>query len=460
MKNIFENICILTALGLSAAAALVYEVVATHMLLFYFIESSYSIATVLSVFLLGLGVGSLTIYFLLPRIKNKNLLFGILQIGISLYAFFVLTNLREIIPPLENYGTFFTSLVILFIPTFFLGAVFPLSSSIFIKYEKKEIVGLVYSSDLFGAIAGSLIAGFILIPNFGGRYAIIFGAILNLISAFIIFSKNYKLLPLLLLVVLSISSFNFESITVDYPQIIDNDISKYQYYSHSPFGLITVKNNCLYIDERIQCCGGWSENRTERMMANYALDPLDDKRYLSVLNIGLGCGLTLERCLEFNTSVDVVEINEKVVEANKVMTDVLKNIRVCLIIDDGLHYLRVNEKKYDSILIDVENPLVAHSSNLYTVDAFVIINQSLSNNGTFALWNYGGGFGGGYEVNSRYHDVLYYSLKEAFPYVYEYTGVFLMTKQKLDREEYVPTTPYEINTIDRNTITDIFLGQE
>jgi len=51
-------------------------------------------------------------------------------------------------------------------------------------------------------------------------------------------------------------------------------------------------------------------------------------------------------------------------------------------------------------------------------------------------------------------------MKEAFPYVYSYRGVLLATKQKLDQLEYIPSTPYEINTIDRNILTDTFLGIE
>lgn len=48
----FENFNIQLALALSAASALIYEIVVTNVLFFYFIESSYSIATVLGVFCL------------------------------------------------------------------------------------------------------------------------------------------------------------------------------------------------------------------------------------------------------------------------------------------------------------------------------------------------------------------------------------------------------------------------
>jgi len=451
MKNnyLFRNLEIQVALGFSAASALIYEVVATKMLYWYFTESSYSIATVLSVFLLGLALGSLTIYYFSNKIKDKRLLFGILQIVIAIYAVIILSNLLDILPKISDFGAFISSFALLLVPTFFLGAIFPLAGSMF-RNEKREVIGLVYSVDLFGAIIGCLVAGFVLIPQFGVKTTAIFGAILNLISAFIILSKKFKIFPLVIIVVFLVSPFSFSSIVTNNSNLLNEEVEGYQFYANSPYGLVTVINDTLYIEGRVQCCRCYPETTSERMMVIYALEPLNEYGKLKVLNIGLGCGLTLEKALEFNTTVDVAEINEKVVEANKIMTDVLKNPRVDLIIDDGLHYLRNNNKEYDSILIDIENPTIAHSSNLYTVDAFKIISDSLTSYGTFSLWSYYG--------NDRYLDILYYSLKEAFPFVYSYSGVFMASKQKIDQLEYVPSTSYEINTIDRNTLTDAYLG--
>ncbi|MCK4365650.1 MAG: hypothetical protein KAW45_06340 [Thermoplasmatales archaeon] len=146
-KSVFRNLDVQIALALSAASALIYEVVASHMLIFYSDESSYSIATILSVFLFGLAVGSIIIHYTLDKIKNKKLIFCILQIIIALYAFFVLTNLINILPEIYTWGAFATSFIILLVPTIFLGAIFPLAGSIF-KKDKKEIIGLVYTSDL------------------------------------------------------------------------------------------------------------------------------------------------------------------------------------------------------------------------------------------------------------------------------------------------------------------------
>jgi len=453
MKIKLTNLHIQIALALSAASALIYEVVATHILFSYFIESSYSVATVLSVFLLGLAIGSLIIYYIINRVKNKKLLFAVLQISVAIYAFLILSNLTDIIPKITPLGTFAVSFVILLVPTIFLGAVFPLAGSIF-KRDKKEIMGLVYSSDLFGAILGSLVAGFLLIPKIGASATVIFGAGLNALAAMVMFSKKQRIIPVCLLVLLVVTTFNIPSLTTDNPVLTyeEEEYIKegYQFYANSPYGLVTVKNDCLSIGGRSQCCRSYSDTTSERMMAVYALEPLEEYGELEALNIGLGCALTLDKCLEYNTDMDVVEINEKVVEANKVMTDVLKNPRVNLIINDGLSYLRSNSKKYDSILIDIEDPTVAHASNLYTVEAFKAISSSLKNHGTFTLWSYNG--------RDRYLDILFYSLKEAFSYIYSYSGVFLATNQDLDQLEYIPSTPYEINTIDRNTLTDAFLG--
>ncbi len=305
-----------------------------------------------------------------------------------------------------------------------------------------------------GAILGSLVAGFLLIPQLGTRTTVIFGAGLNIISAFIMFSKKQKIIPICLLVLLFASTINIPSLTTENPVLTyeEEEYIKegYQFYANSPYGLVTVKNDYLFIDGRVQCCQCYGEGGVDIMIAVYALEPLEEYGELEVLNIGLGCGLTLEKCLEYNTSIDVVEINEQVVRANKIMTDVLKNPRVNLIIDDGLNYLRSNNKQYDSIIMDIELPYVAHSSYLFTVDAFIIIANSLKNHGAFTLRNF--------NSNDRFQDILFYSLKEGFPYIYSYSGVFLATKQELDQLEYVPSTPYEINTIDRNTLTDAFLG--
>ena len=441
-----NNTPVQLALALSAASALIYELVATNVLFFYFTQSSYSMATVLSTFLLGLAIGSYLVYWQSHKIKRLRLAFGVSQIFIGIYAFFILTNLESLIPVLTTMGTFAATVVIMLVPTIFLGATFPLAGLLF-KEDKKSSMGLVYSSDLVGAISGSMIAGFFLIPVFGHSVAVLFGVGLNAVSAMIILSGKYKLLPAYL-------GFAFIATAVLMPGLVMADTEKYDFYAPSPYGLVTVVDNTLSISGRNQCCYEWSDLQSEKMMVNYSLDNFSGSNP-RVLNIGLGCGTTIERALEFNALVDVVEINSQVVNANRLMCDILDKPNVNLIIDDGLHYLRITDKKYDSVLIDVENPKVAHSSFLYTVDCFELIERALSDNGTFALWNFNGGCS---SCSTQFLDVIYYSMKEVFPFVYSYPGVTLGSKKELDKENYIPITPKELNTIDRNVLIQYYGG--
>jgi len=125
---------VMIALMLSATAGLIYEITATELLFFYFIESSYSFSIVISVFLLGLGIGSFGIHKYKDRIKDKRLLFGFLQLIIGIYALLVLMNLSKILPTLSTQGLFISSFFILLLPTICLGAIFPLAGSIISKF--------------------------------------------------------------------------------------------------------------------------------------------------------------------------------------------------------------------------------------------------------------------------------------------------------------------------------------
>lgn len=447
-----SNSAIIVALALSAASALMYEVVATHILFFYYIESSYSISTVLSVFMLGLGIGSYGVYRLLPRIVYKQQFFGLLQLCIGIYAVVILSRLDQIVPTISDWGVLSTSILVLLLPTIFLGAAFPMAAALFNK-NKHDITGLVYSSDLIGAVFGSIISGFFLIPHIGNGLTIIVGANLNFAAATIIFAtvKNIKLVfSAIVCIVIS------WTLVLSYPhflenkQIVQNVYHPKEFFSNSPYGPVKVINKTLYVNNKDMCSLEYPESASEKMMVDYAVGPLGIKN-AKTLNIGLGCGLTLEKLLKkTNQVVDVVEINPQVVEANRTMTNVLANKKVHLIIDDGLKYVRKTQVKYDSILVDIEDPTVAHSSGLYTTEAFMAMAHSLNNNGTLSFWRYS-------IKKSEYTDILYYSLKQAFAHVYTYQGVFVASQALYDAEEYQPSTPFKINTLDKNTLTDAFL---
>jgi len=430
------------ALMLSGTAGLIYETTALNLLFFYFIESSYSFATVVSIFLFGLGVGSFAIHKFKNRIKDKRLAFAILQVVIGLYALMVLKNLDSILPSLSTMGLFISSFFVLLLPTVCLGAIFPLAG-IIISEDKNE-AGLIYSIDLIGSVTGTLIAGFWLIPNFGNKLTILFAIILNFSSATLVFkNKFFKILGIIAIILFLIFFLKSEIQSVRY---VNPDFVK-----SSPYGEIILEDNSLYIDNRVQCSADYTQGEKQ-----IVIDSLSsfDSRDLQVLNIGLGCGFTLNEILErVDNSVDVVEINPVVVEANKLMSKVLENKKTNLILDDGFDYLRKTNKSYDSIIIDIENPSVIHSSNIYTKESFDIVKNRLNNKGVFGLWTYPC-------ESEKYYDTIYYTLAESFDYVYKVTNeIFIASNEELKYDKYLPTTEKVINTLDKKSLSKVYFEE-
>jgi len=431
------------ALMLSAASGLIYEIVATNLLFFYFIKSSYSMATVFSIFLLGLGIGSMLIHKYKHKIKDKQSLFGAFQIVIAMYSLLVLTNLMDIIPRVHTGGIFISSLLILLIPTILLGATFPLAALI-ISEKKKDSVGFVYSVDLVGAVIGSLIAGFFLVPIFGNVFAIKFAVILNLIAGCLMVKDFNKIVTFILIVVVGT--------TMIYSPPVETNIDYFE--SASPFGEVKYEDDQLFIDGRVQCIVGEGHSpEGETTIVDYSLDPFNNKD-IQTANIGLGCGNTLQRMVDkVSTTVDIIEINPVVVEVNELFSEILDNKRVNLIIGEGLNYLRNTDKKYDSIIIDIEDPTVIHSSDIYTKEATQIVYDSLEDNGIYGLWSY--------RCDSEeYYDLIYYTLESVFPYVYKMNNNnYIASKQELEYEKYIPTTKKQINTINKKTLSNIYFDK-
>lgn len=166
---------------LSGAAGLIYEVAWLRMLGVVFGTSALATSTVLIVFMGGMSLGSFLLGKLTDRIRNPFLFYGILEGGIGLLCLFVpiaLSNISEI------YRSFYPSLqdsfiglslvrlalviAILLPPTFLMGGTFPAFSSAYARIEEAgKDLSIVYAVNTTGAVVGTLLAGFGLLPNFG-----------------------------------------------------------------------------------------------------------------------------------------------------------------------------------------------------------------------------------------------------------------------------------------------------
>jgi spermidine synthase len=344
-----------------------------------------------------------------------------------------------------------------------MGMVFPaiIVMSIDKIEQLPEKIGVIYGCDLFGAVLGALVSGFLFIPFWGIKTLIFFSILINLlIGLLIFFQKNKKFIFMVLgfLIIslvfyLLINPFNSSAtiysnnknrekyIPKNNLLFKDKKDSKYfqkvkikekKFFSHSPFGELSVfdevfdseQNRYLYIDTRIQCstAGLKQKEVSEINFADISIDALN-KNNLKVLSIGLGCGFTLNEIAKHPEvqTVDVVEINPVMPEATKCFNEftdnVLENHKVNLIFNDGYKYLLGTRKKYDLIIMDIDHPSLIYSSNLYTLEFYKLVKNALNKDGIFTQWSY--------RPIPEAQVINYNTLKIVFPDVFpKISGVF------------------------------------
>jgi spermidine synthase len=194
---------------------------------------------------------------------------------------------------------------------------------------------------------------------------------------------------------------------------------------NSPFGVVTVGRHpdlgrIMYANYRVLCVENKNDSEYEMgAVVGYVFEERQRKGGAgprSVLSIGLGCGFTL---LALAGSpglepIDVVEINPAVIEmARKHFSDCTDDVfdspKVDIVEDEGFHHLRMSDRRYGAIVVDIENPSVIHSSPLYTDEFFGAARAHLEEDGLLALWAYAG--------SVEYYKVLMNTLRNHFDHV-------------------------------------------
>lgn len=181
---------------LSGGAGLIYEVVWTRELVFVFGGTTYAITTILVAFMTGLGLGSYIAGRRSPRLQRPGRVYGLLEIGIGLYALTVpfLLHVAEPLyrlvyprvtgaPWLLTGARFLIAVLIFVVPTTLMGATLP----ILVRYVTTlgqnfgRAVGLLYGINTLGAMIGTAAAGFLLLPALGLSATARVAASLNLL---------------------------------------------------------------------------------------------------------------------------------------------------------------------------------------------------------------------------------------------------------------------------------------
>jgi spermidine synthase len=189
---------ILTCFFLSGAAGLIYQVAWGKSLGLIFGHTAYAISTVLAVFMAGLTAGSIYIgrwaehranpIRIYARLELLVAAFGALSIPGLLGVRYLYVGVYSILsgfPPVAVLLRLVGVGFVLFIPTFLMGGTFPVLVQGTTRHsaELASRVSLLYWVNTSGAVAGTLLCGFVLLPAIGLRLSIVFAVLLNVASA-------------------------------------------------------------------------------------------------------------------------------------------------------------------------------------------------------------------------------------------------------------------------------------
>lgn len=201
IKNRTRVVIGATCLLLSGAAALFYELIWSHQFSIVFGSSEIATASVLGIYLAGLGFGAALAWRRCRSSRRPLVVYAALEGSIAISALIVPLALRwcqelfyrslaaEGLPSASLGGSWIWQLVItaslLAVPTLCLGASFPYAIRGLVLDDRRagRTTAWLYSANTFGAVAGSLAVGIIVLPAVGIRASTWVGAALSLAAA-------------------------------------------------------------------------------------------------------------------------------------------------------------------------------------------------------------------------------------------------------------------------------------
>ena len=437
----------------SGFCAMAYEVFWTKLLGLIVGPTTYSFTIVLVSFITGLAIGNMFFGRAADRTGNTIRLLITTQVLAAFLALAVSQMLGDsqlffaklIYAFRDNFLVQnFIKAAILFafmiLPTFFLGAAFPLVAKLYTPSLSGigRSVGVAYAVNTAGAVLGSFGAGFLLIPLVGKETGLSLIVAVQIITSigvgFIIQSRRgarslQMALPAAALIAGIYLCFSFPSwnrhllSSGKYHRFEDtaaleesiqgtgwitalfkgSDIlakferGKLIYYGDGIGGFTTVlKYPGPLGDFELSMANSGKmdastrgDMKTQTLLAHFPMIFCPEPRAVMVL--GLASGITAGEILHYPVErLDVVDINDRVFEACGYFTawnnGVLSSPRCRLINQDGIAHLTLTKTKYDVIISEPSNPWMAGMASLFTKDFFSLAKNRLTEGGIYVQW--------------------------------------------------------------------------
>ena len=394
----------------SGFAALGYEVVWARILYVHTLHAVYSFSLMLTVFLSGLASGSAAGTWWLRRHRATVGHFGALQLAIGVLAILILfvfarlpsLGLEELFGGYSILYELTIAAVTLFPPTFLMGMLFPVVSSLYTREQTGEVglrIGTVTALNTLGAIIGSLAAGFILIPMIGLRDTTLLLAGVNLVLGIGACWWAVRDRPLLRWATVPALGLPLVAGFVMPPGLYLGayaESAEYVvFYKEGVEATVAV----LEVPERnfkVSLVNGRDEVPTDdvsmvafRLLGHLPATLRPQARNALVLSFGNGIATGTLNTHNIPV-IDAVDLSPEMIEAAEIYReenyDVLDSPRLRLHVEDARNFLLQTDEQYDIITVDATHPGNASSWALFTREFYQLAQRRLAPGGLFMQW--------------------------------------------------------------------------
>lgn len=405
----FEMRVALWGFALSGFVSLGYEVVWTRLLAIFTLNTVYSFTIMLTIFLLGLALGSFLVVDIVDSLRRPLAFFGFLQMLIGLTSvvmLFVFAKLPTILATLTNVvsyrqevlAEFIAGGITMLVPTLLIGATFPVAARIYAGAlgNVGARMGRLYSLNTIGAMLGSFITGFGLIPLLGLQHAALLLAGLNLAlgAVAVMFVPRRASWPALGIIAAAVLAAFLLPPGI-YLGFREGAIPQLIFYREGVDATVSV----FQVDNpplKVSFVNGRSEVPTDRdsMRAFYLLGhlpPLLHPNAKSALMVSFGNGIATGAMARHKIPrIQAVEIVAEQKEAARLYKqenrDVLDYPGLNITIEDGRNYLLRSREQFDIITADATHPVNTSSWALFTREFYSLVQQRLTKDGVFVQW--------------------------------------------------------------------------
>ena len=436
----FTNL-IVPLFAVSGFCAILYEVAWTRVLSVPFGGMVYSFSAILAVYLLGIAAGAALAALLLRFLHAPVLLFGLCQlllagsVVLGSHVFASLPDLQATLIAQSRgsaerlfLGEAMVTARIVLLPTFFLGAVFPLAAAIYQRGRRAAgaSVGTIYAANTLGSILGSVLTGFLLIPTIGALRAILAAALANAAIGCLALLlgeaarwKRAAAAGIAIAGTIAVAavatpawqpermSFGFVRLLRAYEfggeglvhRILEKighsaQLERLLFYKEGRVATVTVletgDRRALLINGKTDATTGSGEDMAQQVMVGQ-VPLLLAPRAASVCVVGYGSGVTTHAVLTHPIRRALtLELEGAVIEAAPFFEAAahrpLADPRSRLVVEDAGTYLRSTRENFDVIISEPSNPWIAGVGNLFTREFYQEARRRLNPGGVFCQW--------------------------------------------------------------------------